>query len=276
MDWQRARRKFSTAPFDSLRESLEPLIGDAAWPGIARLNQCAAGISNFRGQPIRFVANDDITATAHYEIRIAETGQVATRENWHDFFNAMSWLSFPEAKSAISEMHARLLSAHGEKELRERSTPRDVLTLFDEGGMIVTSSDESLLDLVRGFEWKKLFVERRMDVMGSMRFYLFGHSMLEKALDPYVGVTAKAILLKVDDAFLSSSHAAQVRQVDHRVAAWLMDEAKLSSSKNFSPLPWLGVPGWWTGNESPAFYDNEQYFRRGRLRDVGEPRQGLK
>ncbi len=271
MDWQRARQQFVTAPFDSCREPLERLIGDAAWPGIARLNACAADHKNFRGQPIRFVANAACAAavnTTHYETRIAGSGEIATRENWHDFFNAMSWLAFPDAKGAISEMHARLLSARGEKEIRERSIPRDVLTLFDEGGIIVTSRDESLLEHIRRFEWKTLFVERRAEVSTGMRFFLFGHSMLEKALDPYVGVTAKAILFLVDDAFLTSSHAAQMRHIDVRAAAWLMDQTNLSSSKNFSPLPWLGVPGWWKENESPAFYDDAQYFRSGRMREA--------
>ncbi len=270
MDWPRARQQFVTAPFDSCREPLERLIDDAAWPGIARLNACADGYKNFRGQPIRFVANVDAVASpTHYETRIAESGEIATRENWHDFFNAMSWLAFPAAKSAISEMHARLLSARGEKEIRERSIPRDVLTLFDEGGIIVTSRDESLLELIRRFEWKKLFVERRAEVLADMKFFLFGHSMLEKALDPYVGVTAKAILFLVDDAFLAANHAAQMRHVDARTAAWLMDETNLSSSKNFAPLPWLGVPGWWKENESPPFYDDAQYFRSGRMHALG-------
>ena len=268
MDWQQAKQRFPAPPFDSLRTPLEQLIADAEWPGIARLNACATGIKNFRGRPIRFVTDDQATPAPHYETRIAESGEIATRENWHDFFNAMSWLSFAETKSAISEMHARLLSARGESELRARSTPRDVLTLFDEGGIIVTSGDEYLLELIRRFEWKTLFVDRRADVMTNMRFYLFGHSMLEKALDPYVGVTAKAILLLVDDAFLASNHAAQMRHIDHRAAAWLMEENNLSSPKNFSPLPWLGVPGWWKENESPAFYNNAQYFRSGRIRDA--------
>ena len=253
-------------PFDSLRSTLDLLIADATWPDISRLNECTADINNFRGQPIRFVANEDAADATHYETRIAESGEIATRKNWHDFFNAMCWLSFPEAKSAISEMHARLLSAYGESELFTRSTPRDVLTLFDEGGMIVTSSDESLLELIHRFEWKTLFVDRRADVIACMRFYLFGHSMLEKLLEPYIGVTAKAILFTVDQQFLASNHAAQMRYLDLRAAAWLMDESNLASSKNFSPLPWLGVPGWWQENESPAFYDNAQYFRSGRMR----------
>ena len=267
MDWPGARQKFLTAPFDSLREPLDRLIDDAAWPGIVRFNECATGITNFRGQPIRFVANEETNAATHYETRIAESGEIATRENWHDFFNAMSWLAFPESKAAISEMHARLLSIRGEGEFRERSIARDVLTLFDEGGIIVASPDESLLELIRHFDWRALFVERRADVGARMRFSLFGHSMLEKALDPYVGVTAKAILFLVDDTFLGNTHAEQMRHIDQRVATWLMDEANLSSTKKFSPLPWLGIPGWWAENLSPPFYDNQHYFRSGRLRE---------
>ncbi len=267
MDWERAKQQFSTPPFDSLRTPLDGLIAEVAWPGIGRLNEVAVGFKNFRGQPIRFVADDSDAAAPHYETRIAETGEITTRENWHDFFNAMSWLSFPDAKSAISEMHARLLSARGAKEARERSAPRDVLTLFDEGGIIVTSSDESLLELIRRFEWKALFVDRRRDVIACMNFRLFGHSMLEKALDPYVGVTAKAILFIVDDNFAMTCPAAKMRHIDQRAAAWLMDETNLTSSKNFSPVPWLGVPGWWKANESPAFYDDRQYFRSGRMRN---------
>jgi hypothetical protein len=270
MDWQQAKQRFTTPPFDSLRAPLQLLADDAAWPGIARLNECSAGLKNFRGKPIRFVDSENALDT-HYETRIAETGEIATRANWHDFFNAMSWIAFPESKSAISEMHARLLSARGEEEIRARSTPRDVLTLFDEGGIIVTSCDETLLEHIRRFEWKTLFAERRAEVVTNMRFYLFGHSMLEKALDPYVGVTAKAILFLVDDAFMTSNHVAQMKHIDRRATAWMMDENNLSSSKNFSPLPWLGVPGWWGENESPTFYDDAQYFRSGRVRRASPP-----
>jgi hypothetical protein len=38
-----------------------------------------------------------------YECRIWETGEVETRpDNWHDFFNALVWLSFPQTKIAVS------------------------------------------------------------------------------------------------------------------------------------------------------------------------------
>ena len=44
---------------------------------------------------------------------------------------------------------------------------------------------------------------------------------------------------------------------------WLA--ARLTASelatKPFTPLPVLGVPGWWLANEDPAFYDDATVFR---------------
>jgi hypothetical protein len=45
-----------------------------------------------------------------------------------------------------------------------RGTTRDALTHFDECGIVVLSSQPELLDLLRDFRWKALFVERRADV----------------------------------------------------------------------------------------------------------------
>jgi hypothetical protein len=33
------------------------------------------------------------------------------------------------------------------------------------------------------------------------------------------------------------------------------------ASKPFAHLPVLGVPGWWPGNEDPAFYADASVFR---------------
>lgn len=264
LNWQQAASRLVSPIFDAIREPLRQVATAIDLPDPARLNQCATGIKNFRGIPIRFVAADGLPAALHYETRIAETGEIATRANWHDFFNAMAWLAFHDTKSAISETHARVLADAGAPELLRRSTARDVLTLFDEGGMMVACDDDALLDLIRNFQWKALFVDRRAEVVKHMRFYLFGHSMLEKALAPYVGVTAKALLFKVDADFLSATPAAQVTVIDGLAARWLMNEANLGAAENFSPLPWLGIPGWWQANASPSFYDNQQYFRPGR------------
>ena len=39
----------------------------------------------------------------------------------------------------------------------------------------------------------------------------------------------------------------------------------MSRGRELSPLPVLGVPGWWDGNEQEEFYDNTGYFRPGRI-----------
>ena len=36
------------------------------------------------------------------------------------------------------------------------------------------------------------------------------------------------------------------------------------SGRSLSPLPILGIPGWWNGNEDPRFYENKSYFRKKR------------
>ena len=136
LSWRDAWEKLKHPAFDAVRSSLETLPG-TEWPGIAALNQRLHGIRNYRQVELKFV--DPVAGAAlgqHYELRIAEAGEIATRANWHDLFNALAWTAFPRAKSAISEMHARIIASRGEAELKRRSVARDVLTLFDESGAI--------------------------------------------------------------------------------------------------------------------------------------------
>ena len=270
--WGEARSRFSARCFDAIRICLEAL-NQATWPTLKAINQLATnrGLANYRNMPLRFIAPssdaDSLAAVAmHYERRIAEFGEIATRENWHDFFNTLQWLTFPQSKAAISEMHTRLLSAHA-SEAQARSIPRDVLTLFDEGGVIVASTDALLLELIQNFQWRELFVERRDEVIKHMHFYLVGHSVLEKMLDPYIGITAKAVLFEVDATFAAKPAAAQIIELDVRARDWLLAPENLASTRNLHPLPILGIPGWDARNETADFYDNAHYFRSGRHKD---------
>lgn len=213
------------------------------------------GIFNSRGDLIRFVPPSESAASAmRYETQIAGTGEVPTRDNWHDLFNALQWLSFPIMKATINERHADFLGARGADEARARSVPRDVLTMVDESGILVASEDDSLLELIRQFRWRELFVDRREQVIARMRFVLAGHGLMEKALSPFIGLTGKAVLLNTS---ASSS-------LDTAAAHWLRDDANLASSQMLSPLPLLGIPGWYARNEDPAFYLDSSYFRPGR------------
>jgi hypothetical protein len=254
--------------FGAIRPWLERLPRER-FPTLDELNALVEpGMITGGGQPLRFVrpAPTQRGFQAQYEVRIFRTGEVPTREdNWHDLFNALAWFAFPTTKAAFNARHYDLMrqAVRERGELRgPRGTARDVLTLFDEGGMIVISCDEQLLELLRDFRWKELFCARRPQVLERMQFFVFGHALYEKALDPYKGVTAKSLLLGVRERFLSADLRARLDGIDGRAALWFLGPEALTSSRTLAPLPVLGVPGW-AKNDEPAFYDDEHIFRRG-------------
>ena len=256
--WRGAQRSLATPYFALVAEFLAALPADR-WPSLEALNAVAQSrdTRNSQGKPLRFVTADDNHSAMAYETRIAETGEIPTRQNFHDLFNALQWLAMPKTKACISESHVALLQAGGPQEAKSRSRERDVLTMFDESGVVVMSADQSLLDLIRSFQWKSLFVERRAEVMSKMRFVLVGHGLMEKSLNPFIGLTGKAMLLC----------APATDDIDEAAAAWLREPENLQSSRNLAPLPLLGIPSWDVRNEQSAFYDNTDYFRPGYLRD---------
>lgn len=263
MDWVGAAGRLRAAIYAPLRPAIERLPGDH-WPAHADLDALAADVRNARGMPIRFVAPRDPSQRdrPHYEAHIAATGEVETRsESWHDLFNALAWITFPRAKAAINAQHAAILEAGGEREARHRSPPRDALTLFDEGGVIVASSSPEMHRLIVDFRWKELFWERRAELSATTRFLAFGHACYEQALAPYLGMVAKTILVDVDGDFLSSPPERQTVLADVLAAHRLSDRANFPSPRALPPMPVLGVPGWHEANAQQAFYDDAQHFR---------------
>jgi hypothetical protein len=179
-------------------------------------------------------------------------------------------MSFPTAKAVINARHyeAMMTQDTAAGEGANRPPQRDALTLFDEDGIVVLADDPSLLALVREFRWKPLFWERRAEVRAHMRFLLFGHALYHKALDPFIGMTGKGLLVEVPAGYFDLPARAQVAEADRRLALQLWDAAP-ARGRDLSPVPVLGVPGWWADNESADFYDNAEYFRPGR-RDAGQ------
>lgn len=183
---------------------------------------------------------------AYYEVRVFETGQVETRpDSLHDYFNALAWLAFPRTKARINALHA----AEIPRESGRRGPLRDLLTVFDEGGAIVQCADAELLGLLRSFEWKQLFWERRDAVLAGMRVVVLGHAVMEKALEPWPGITCKALF--VDPA----------RDADAQAAAWLGALPAGASPRLLAPLPVFGYPGWLPASAEAGFYDEARYFR---------------
>jgi len=214
------------------------------------------------GAPIRFVppAAPSGEFSAQYEVRIFETGEVQTRpDNWHDLFNALVWLAFPRTKAVLNRHHCEEIRARRGERLR--GTARDVLTLFDEGGIVVASADAALPALLRDFRWKDLFWGRRTEVLRSMRFYVFGHAIYEKALEPYKGVTAKALIFPVERDLLDAPLARQIAELDACAADYFSGSEALASTRTLPPLPILGIPGWEPANAREDYYDDTSQFR---------------
>lgn len=221
------------------------------------------------GSGLRFVAQEvgRLAFEAQYEPRCHLSGEVQTRQdNWHDLFNALVWLTYPKAKAAINTRHYHALTNQAaELEVSsQRGAVRDTNTLLDESGVIVAYADEELAGLLRDFKWTELFWQRREQVKTSMGFYVFGHGLYEKALQPYIGMTGQGLLLAVEQTFFSWPQAQQSAHLDTRLADYLADPEHCRTTRELSPVPLLGVPGWSADNDCAGYYENSDYFRPGR------------
>lgn len=229
-----------------------PWLADWRAVGEPIARQVAAGVPqpealNAAGRaPLRFVPQADLPEGQAYEDFIFAAGQVPTREGLHDFFNALCWMHFPLTKQRLNHLQAREIARAGVGQVR--GPVRDAATVFDENALLIQTSDAV---------WTALNEHRWIDAFGGLRsewahtrLWTFGHAALEKAVQPYKSITVH--LCRVPQ---------NVAQTD--LDAWLAQDLtpdKLAR-KPFSPLPLLGVPGWWPANEDPAFYADASVFR---------------
>lgn len=206
---------------------------DRALPHPPRL---AAGALNF-------VPQQALPDGEAYEAFIARTACVPTRDKLHDAFNGLVWLRFPALKRRLNELQAQQIQRAGPGE--GRGPVRDALTLFDENAALLQAPD-LLMQALAQRDWQALFVTHRA-MWADVHLVLFGHALLEKLTQPRKAITA------------------HVWRVPHGVDAqdWLVNhlDASLLATKPWCPLPVLGVPGWWAGNEDPVFYDDAAVFR---------------
>ena len=217
---------------------------------LGQLNAFAeeAGLAVASGKPLRFVAPRGKQGRyGDYEIDIFESGNVQTRAgSMHDLFNALAWLAFPQTKARLNALHVARIP----REQGRRGRFRDLLTVLDEGGVLVECSDPGLAELVRGFRWRELFWDNRDRVLRSMRLLVLGHAALEQALEPWPGITCKAVFV-----------APGAGSPDDQADAWLAQLPEHTTPKDLPPLPIFGFPGWSPGATCAEFYDDTRYFR---------------
>lgn len=202
------------------------------------LNRVLSGQGGLRleGGELHFVAQGAQPEGEAYEAFIHRTACVPTRDNLHDFFNGLIWLHWPALKRRLNALQARALAEHGVQ--TTRGALRDALTLFDENAALLEAPAD-LVQRLRERDWKGLLVTQRDRWQQEVKLTLFGHALLEKLVTPYKSITAH-VWVGVPGAELDASALVP---------------------KPFLPLPVLGVPGWWPGNEVPGFHDDEEVFR---------------
>ena len=92
--------------YDSVRDTAQAVSSDEL--SRAALNRVCStkGLTNHRDLPLSFVEQATLPKELTYETFISISGCVPTRNNLHDFFNALVWLSFPRIKKQLNALQA--------------------------------------------------------------------------------------------------------------------------------------------------------------------------
>ena len=203
---------------------------------------------------LHFVAQSALPAGEGYEAFIARTAGVPTRDNLHDLFNGLMWLTQPALKRRLNELQAQQLALDplAGRGPGRRGVVRDALTLFDENAAC-WQAPPLLVDALRQRDWHALFRTHRA-VWAQARLTLFGHALIEKLVAPRKPITAHVWVIPPDvdaQAFLLEA----------------LTPDRLATRQHLA-LPVLGVPGWWADNETADFYCDRAVFRALRV-DAG-------
>ena len=232
------------------------------WPGCqGMLKLLPEPIQLSSGQPLQMRPQDESLPFPEmgYEERIYKKGIISTREqNWHDLFNAFIWMLFPKTKILLNQLHMQELKRQPGK---KRTPARDAITHLDESGVIIAYSNKQLKSALKQHQWQTLFVQSRELWWQQIGAYIFGHGLYEKAFKPFIGFTGKAYCLQVDTYFFQQDKQQQYRLLDQYLSEDISARNSLADASHLSPLPVLGVPGWWQENTQAEFYNNQDYFR---------------
>jgi hypothetical protein len=222
-----------------------------------------------------FVCQDSMPDDSrYYEQIIFEENVIPTRKcSWHDFFNGIIWLQFPQTKTYLNRLHISEINTHG---LNPRTTVRNHITHFDECGVVLFVEGASLLATLHFLfemqEWTTLFCELKDEWNITIFPVVFGHANLEMLLTPFIGLTGKVLLIQIDEKPVvqitrKNRHKSIVNQacissgwLDTLLLQHIQSNQTFHTSKPFYPLPLLGVPDWYYAEQGAAFYANTDYF----------------
>lgn len=249
IDWSRPW----LAPFAA---TAEPIVCAHDWRVMLNALAAKQGLQNHRGLPIHFVPQASLPRDIAYEAFISATGDVPTRDNLHDFFNALVWLTFPQIKARLNALQAAEIARSGSL-ATNRGNLRDAATIFDENAALLVVRDTAMIDALRMHDWYEVFIRRRREFGLHCEVWLFGHALMEKLVTPYKAITAHTWAIIAEEKYFNLPLCGRRLWVDEIVAQQLAEGLATTA---FTPLPVLGVPGWWEG-QGEAFYADQAVFR---------------
>ena len=223
---------------------------------------------------LSFVSQNALPEGIGYEQFIGSTGQIPTRDNLHDLFNGSIWLTFPKTKALLNYYHMLEIAKQDSTESRGRV--RDTITVFDENGAVLVTSEPNIGAALIDFDWQASLVKPRnswndpykptKDAKAAV--YIFGHALLEQLIQPRKPLCAHSVVISVSQDFFALSTAERIICLDNKLAEHmdkLLSQEGVTPRK-LAPLPILGVPHFWPENSSSSFYDDPYVFRSGRNR----------
>lgn len=228
----------------------------------AKPEQAILPVLNIYAQslPISFVPQHNLPQGIAYESLINTQGTIPTRTNLHDFFNALIWLHYPQMKLALNQLHAQMIAQYGVGPTRQRV--RDLITLFDENGLLLICTDSDFIAALKSRHWQTVFMDHRRQWHQDILIVPFGHALLEKLLHPFKAITAHTFIYNAAD-FSRITEPLHAREIDYaqdlELSKALLHHIK--TQQRFHPLPVMGIPGWHIDNQQINFYQDPYVFR---------------
>jgi hypothetical protein len=163
----------------------------AAWPPVSAYEEALAtqaGV-HFRVQPPkprRARRRGPVDPSALYDARIAD-GWVPTRSaNWHDFFNALVWATFPASKRVFHERQRKTVAARIEPDAKvlpkTRTREQDGLAILDEGSLLLLVTEPLVEPLKAALDARDEAPIHAAITRGEAVAMAFGHALYESLL----------------------------------------------------------------------------------------------
>lgn len=222
-------------------------LGD--WPSIDALNVLYAELTvDKHVEQLRFAQNvkrrdkrvaGKVNLDALYDARITKFAEVPSRErDWHDFFNALCFATFPRAKRALHARQFSILEArvgHNSERLPgARTREQDALTLFDEGGVVIAAEPAMYAKLVtmEREERQRVLIEYAAALAPppDIAIVPFGHALFEHLIEGFRCPGGYTQLLELSE--LPDDVEALLDAVDRALTEALLDPERFANPRD--------------------------------------------